>query len=460
MISRLGLSISHVFRRLIPDPLVIAILLTLFTILAALAWGSFAPGSDRWLTILDAWQDSETGIWKLLAFAMQMSLILLTGHVLASTRPVRACIGLIADLPRGTSSAAAMVGFIAAATGMVNWGFGLIVGALLARDVGRRLAEKNIKAHYPLIAAAGYMGLLTWHGGFSGSAPLSMTTTAGAEKVLPSSYVTEVGTIPLEATILSPMNLIICLGLLVIIPGFLALLAPSRTQDMQPVEEFKPLVEQPCEPPSEEGLPRLLNNSWIVAWLLGITLLLGVGRYMWVRGFGSMGLDQVIMIMFALGLLLHASPVAYMHAAGDAARGCAGIIVQFPIYAGIMAIMAATGLVTMISEGFVSVGNQTTMPLLSFLAAGIVNIFVPSGGGQWAIQGPIALQSGMDAGVMPGKMVMAVAYGDELTNMLQPFWALPLLAITGVRARDIVGYTAMVMVVAGTWMALWLLLWN
>ena len=173
-----------------------------------------------------------------------------------------------------------------------------------------------------------------------------------------------------------------------------------------------------------------------------------------------MGLDQVIMIMFALGLLLHASPVAYMHAAGDAARGCAGIIVQFPIYAGIMAIMAATGLVTMIAEGFVSVGNQTTMPLLSFLAAGIVNIFVPSGGGQWAIQGPIALQSGMDAGVMPGKMVMAVAYGDELTNMLQPFWALPLLAITGVRARDIVGYTAMVMVVAGTWMALWLLLWS
>ena len=175
----------------------------------------------------------------------------------------------IADLPRGTGSAAAMVGFIAAATGMVNWGFGLIVGALLARDVGRRLAEKNIKAHYPLIAAAGYMGLLTWHGGFSGSAPLSMTTTAGAEKVLPSSYVTEVGTIPLEATILSPMNLIICLGLLVIIPAFLALLAPSRTQDMQPVEEFKPLVEQPCDTTSsEEGLPRLLNNSWIVAWLL------------------------------------------------------------------------------------------------------------------------------------------------------------------------------------------------
>ena len=149
-----------------------------------------------------------------------------------------------------------------------------------------------------------------------------------------------------------------------------------------------------------------------------------------------------------------------MHAAGDAARGCAGIIVQFPLYAGIMGLMYTAGLDRMITEFFVSIGNATTMPALSFISAGIVNIFVPSGGGQWAIQGPIALQSGMDVGIGPGKMVMAVAYGDELTNMLQPFWALPLLAITGVRARDIVGYTALVMVVAGCWMGGWLLLWN
>ena len=239
------------------------------------------------------------------------------------------------------------------------------------------------------------MGLLTWHGGLSGSAPLSMTTTTGAEKVLPTAYVSEVGSIPLEATILSPMNLVVSLGLLVIVPAFLALLAPAREKDLQPAENFQPLVEKRFTPPDEEGLPRLLNTSWIIAWVLGLLLLLGVGRYMWVNGFGSIGLDQVIMIMFALGLLLHASPVAYMHAATDAARGCAGIIVQFPIYAGIMAVMSATGLVTMISEGFVSIGNETTMPFLSFIAAGIVNIFVPSGGGQWAIQGPIALQSGM-----------------------------------------------------------------
>ena len=125
-----------------------------------------------------------------------------------------------------------------------------------------------------------------------------------------------------------------------------------------------------------------------------------------------------------------------------------------------MGIMRDSGMVVEIANFFVSISNETTLPIFTFFSAGLVNIFVPSGGGQWAIQGPIALQSGFDAGVAPGRMIMAVAYGDQLTNMLQPFWALPLLAITGVKARDIVGYTALVMIGAGFWMALWLLVWG
>ena len=353
------------------------------------------------------------------------------------------------------------MGGIAAGVGLVNWGLGLIVGALLAREVGKGLEQRNIKSHYPLIAAAGYMGMLTWHGGLSGSAPLSMTTTAGAEKVLPAAYAAQAGTIPLTDTIFSPLNLLVSLGLLVIVPVFLALLAPTREADMQPIGEFEAAAGTTLGADRRAWPARALNNCWIVAWLLGVLLLLGVGRYISVNGLGSIGLDQVIMVMFGLGLLLHASPSSYMHAATDAARGCAGIIVQFPLYAGIMGIMAATGLSRLIAELFVTAGTTETMPLLSFAAAGIVNVFVPSGGGQWAIQGPIALQSGLDVGRAPGTMVMAVAYGDELTNMLQPFWALPLLAITGVRARDIVGYTAAaVMVVAAVWMAVWLVVWN
>ena len=460
MIGRLGMLISRLFRWLIPDPFVIAILLSLVTVLAALLWGTFEPSEEPLDVLLDAWSSNESGIWKLLAFSMQMCLILVTGHALASTRPVRWGIDRIASVPRSTTSAAAMVGFVAIVFGLLNWGLGLIVGALLARDVGRSLQHRGIRAHYPLIAAAGYMGLLVWHGGFSGSAPLSMTTTAGAAKVLPTDVAKEVGTIPLEQTILSPMNLVVSLGLLVLVPLLLRWLAPRDEDSMQPCSDFHPMDEAPHQPEPVTNLPQLLNRCWPISWLLAGALVLGLWRFVELNGFGSVGLNQIIMVMFALGLVLHGSPVAYMHAVTGAARGCAGIMIQFPLYAGIMAIMIASGLMAQIAEWFVQIGNERTMPLLSFLSAAIVNIFVPSGGGQWAIQGPIALQSGYDAGVEPGRMIMAVAYGDQLTNMLQPFWALPLLAITGVRARDIVGYTALIMIGAGAWMALWLLVWG
>jgi short-chain fatty acids transporter len=161
--------------------------------------------------------------------------------------------------------------------------------------------------------------------------------------------------------------------------------------------------------------------------------------------------------MFALGLLLHGSARSYVRAVEDGAAGCAGIIVQFPIYGGIMAMMSASGLTRRFSEWMSAGATQETLPALTFVAATLVGLFVPSGGAQWSIQGPIALDSGLRLGVDPGAMVMAVGYGDELANMLQPFWALPLLAITGVKARDIVGYTAVVMLVAGLWMGACLL---
>jgi short-chain fatty acids transporter len=164
-------------------------------------------------------------------------------------------------------------------------------------------------------------------------------------------------------------------------------------------------------------------------------------------------LNEVNMAMLALGLLLHGSPRRYMHAVEDGARDCGAIIVQFPIYAGIMAMMGDSGLVERIAKGFATMGSEQTLPVFSFFAATLVGLFVPSGGAQWGLQGEATLRAAADAGVDPGTMLMSVAYGDELANMLQPFWALPLLAITGVKARDVVGYTAVAMVVGGVWMA-------
>ena len=458
MISGFGLRISRVVERVVPDPFVIAIFLTLVTAIAALLWGDFGDQSS-FIGVLDSWRDSSNGMWKLLSFSMQMCLILVTGYALATTSLVRAMIHRLADIPTSTAAAAAIVGLVACICGLVNWGLGLIVGALLAREVGFSMQRRNKPCHYPLIAAAGYVGLLVWHGGLSGSAPLSMTTKLGAEKVVPTQFLDQLESISLSSSIGSPMNLLISGGLVLLIPTVLASLAPKNANDIRPIDTFGVDSGGRQEPIQQhEHLPDKLNHSPYIAWLLAVPLLIALCRYMYVSGIDRLGLNEITMFMLGAGLLLHGSPVGYMQAVARGAKGCAGIIIQFPLYAGIMAIMVASGLMGSLTELMVGMGSKDTLPLLTMLSAGIVNLFVPSGGGQWAIQAPIALESGLQSGVSPGTMVMAVAYGDQLTNMLQPFWALPLLAITGVRARDIVGYTVIVMVAATVWIAFGLLI--
>lgn len=463
MISKLGLALSEFFRRTAPDPFVLAVLLTVVAGLLAFTLGDFPAlpdGASRSAWLLDAWRGSQ-GLWAFLAFSMQMCLILVTGHALAASRPMRRAIDAVATLPRSAPAGAAMIGLIAAALGLVNWGLGLISGALLARAVGRSLHARGVRAHYPLLVAAGYMGMLIWHGGLSGSAPLSVTTEEGAAKVLPAEAMQRLGGdgIGLDLTLFSPMNITVCAGLLLLIPVALWLLTPKDPGAIRDITEFAP-ADEPDEPLARPTTaPEWLERTPLLAWLLAAALIVALVRFGGSGGAGltNLGLNEVNMGMLALGLLLHGSLASYGRAVEEGARGCAGIIVQFPLYAGIMGLLAASGLIQSFAEALAR-GGETGVPLLTFLSAGIVNFFVPSGGGQWGVQGPIALEAGAAAGVAPGKMVMAVAYGDQLTNMLQPFWALPLLAITGAKARDIVGYTAVVMVLAGAWMAVGLLL--
>ncbi len=460
MIARIGAAISRVFEKSAPDPFVLAVLLTLLTALLALTLGSFPDKPDnasRATFLLDAWR-GDAGLWRFLAFAMQMCLILVTGHALAASRPVARLIEALASLPRTAPTAAAMIGLVAALFGLVNWGLGLIVGALLAREVGRSLRKRGARAHFPLLAAAGYMGMLVWHGGLSGSAPLTMTTRAGAEKVLPPSTLERFPEgVPLSETLLSPMNLLATAGALLIIPTLLALLSPPADHPARPAPDDPAQRPSPAAPPRPRTLPDLLHESPALAWGLGVALLAAVLRYGSVDGLARVGLNEVNATMLGLGLLLHGSTASYARAAEDGARGCAGVILQFPLYAGIMALLVASGLIESFSRALAATATAQTLPLLTYFSAAVVNLFVPSGGGQRAIQGPIALEAGAAAGVHPAKMIMAVAYGDQLTNMLQPFWALPLLAITGVKAREIVGACATVMVAVGAWYALVLL---
>lgn len=450
MISSLGLRISAIFRRTAPDPFVLAVLLTAVTFVLTLTLTDFTARQA-----VDAWSGQE-GVWKFLAFSMQMCVILVTGHALAASRPVSMLLERLAGLPRSGAQAAALVAAVAAGLGVLNWGLGLVGGALLAREVGRSMARRGLPAHYPLLAAAGYVGLLVWHGGFSGTAPLKVSTAAQIADVLPAGVALE--PILIDRTILSARNIIATGGMLLIAPVVFALMAPRGGQCQQATQFGVALRSAaPVDEDDREGrVVRLLEETPIVNWLLAGLILAWAWTY-YVPGQGQpSGLyeltpDTVNLTMLMLGLVLHRSPRSYAAAVEDGARGCAGIILQFPLYAGIMGMMHASGLTARLAEWIAGGLTPATLPLMTFLSAGVVNLFVPSGGGQWGVQGPIAIESALATGVDPARMVMAVAYGDQVTNMLQPFWALPLLAITGCRARDIVGYTAIVMVVAVVW---------
>ncbi|MCC6230232.1 MAG: TIGR00366 family protein [Phycisphaerales bacterium] len=465
MIPRLGLAITRVFRAIVPDPFVLAVGLTILTFILAIFFGTWEgkPVADRALALLDSWR-SGSGIWKLLDFSMKMCLVLVTGHALADAPVVKQALARMASLPRSGASAAAMVGFMACATAVVNWGLGLIVGAIMAREVGRAFRDRGQPLHYPLVVAAGYTGLMVWHGGLSGSAPLSMTSKAEAAKVLPASAMSSLGDVPvpLDQSMFAPFNLVITLGLLALVPIVLALLSPREAAlCVAPPEAISrdhgaSDGESPVESGERVTFPDRLERSAIVMLALAIPLALTVWRFVQSKSLMEFGLNEFCALMLALGLLLHGSLKSYAASAEEAARGCAGIILQFPLYAGIMAMMEASGLIATIANLIASAGGQRFTPVLTFYAACIINLFVPSGGGQWAVQGPIALQTGLSTGVPLGKMVMAVAYGDQLTNMLQPFWALPLLAITRARARDMVGYCAVVMLAGGVWISIWM----
>ncbi len=457
MISRLGLIVSNTIGRCVPDPFVLALGLTVLTALLAMVF--VVSGQDRtseeFTAVLDAWWNG--GIWTFLKFGMQMCLILVTGFALASSKPIRWCIERIASIPRDTASAAALIALVAMCAGLINWGLGLIVGALLASTCAEFLGRRGVRVHYPLICAAGYTGMLTWHGGLSGSAPLKMTKMEEITSILPAEVIATLGVepVPLQASIFSNLNLFVTIGMLVLVPLTLFLLAPGRESEIRTAADLdvRKTDDKDDDVPNRDGIVAILLNGTVACGLL-----LGMIIYLLRSGgLGRLGPNEVNATMLGLGMLFHGSPRRYLHAVEKSARGCAGIILQFPFYAGIMALLSASGLALWLAETTSQNATATSLPIMTFLSAGVVNFFVPSGGGQWGIQGPIALEAGAAVGVPAGKMIMSVAYGDELTNMLQPFWAIPLLAITGIKAREIVGYTALVMIVAGSWMTIGLL---
>ena len=458
MLALLGQRIARIFRATAPDPFVLAVSLTVLTYLLALCFTSPEPGSARAqgsyaLALLNDWQG---GFWSLLAFAMQMCLILVTGHALASSPPVARLLRALAGVPKSGPQAVAMTAFVAIAFGLVNWGFGLIVGAILARDVDRALRAKGIALPTGLLAAAGYTTMMVWHGGLSGSAPLAAADAAQQRAILGETLASEIGAIEVGRTLFSTTNIAVTGGLLVIVPALFALLCPSKGTRVEAASMDGPRPSPTVVVDDEDrpgAMPDFLERSPFAVVALALPALLWLVMRFADQGFGALDLNTANLLFFSVGLILHGSARRYVAAIEDGARGCAGIILQFPLYAGIIGMMVASGLAAQIAQWFVekSGGSSGGLSVMTFLSAGLVNLFIPSGGGQWAVQGPVAMRAAVDAGVDPARLVMAIAYGDAWTNMIQPFWALPALAITGAKARDVVGYTALALVVGGVW---------
>lgn len=421
-------------ERYLPSPFMIAILLSGFTFCLAF----FFTESDQStithsINILGYWQ---TGFWELLAFTMQMMLILLLGHTLALTPFFSGIIRKIADLPKNTAQAASLVSFATILVSFFNWGLCLIFGAILTRKIGERFSAQGKALNYGLVGAAGYSGMMAWHGGFSGSAPLKV---AEYNHFL----VDKTGIISIESTIFSASNLVIFISLLLIIP--LAFYGMGQSMGNSKVANYEKEGTDTIQP-DEVNKEAWDKARWPAYLLGGFILLAAIIPLINSRTDESfVDLNYINFVLFGLSIILHGSLSGFMQAVHSGIKGVSGIIIQFPLYAGIMGIMKYSGLVLLISDFFVSISNEVTFPILTFFSAGLVNFFVPSGGGQWAVQGPIVVEAAKSLGVSMPKIVMALSYGDQITNMLQPFWALPLLGITRLNAKDILPYSTIIL---------------
>ncbi len=430
MFRRLSNGCVHLVNRFLPDPFIFCIILTVIVFIAAIPSTGMTP-----IALAEAW---GTGAWGLLMFSMQMALVLVFGSALANAKVVRKVVSSIASLAKSPKQGIIVVTFFSLIACWINWGFGLVVGAILAKEIARQIEGVD----YRLLIASAYSGFVIWHAGFSGSIPLALATP-GKEALMAATGGAVTEAIPTSMTLFAPYNLIMLLVILVCLPFINAKMHPREgeaiTVDPNLLQDSEYEYVKPVTPAEK------IENSWIPSAIIACAGIVYLFIYFSKNGF-NITLNIVNFIFLILGIICHKTPIAYVRAISEATKGAAGIILQFPFYAGIMAIMITKNpengisLAGFISNGFVSISNRVTFPLFTFLSAGLVNLFVPSGGGQWAVQGPIMMPAGQHLGVSPALTGMAIAWGDAWTNMIQPFWALPALGIAGLSARDIMGY--------------------
>lgn len=442
VIQRLGHRLAAVVEEWMPNPFLFALILSYIVFVAGIVIEGVSP-----FAMISYWND---GFWGLLTFMMQMVLILVTGYVVAYHPIVQRFIRGLCQFPSSGPQAVVFVGVIAMVVTWIQWGLGLIFGAVLAREMGRQANERGLTVHYPLLCVAGYMGMgLTWHWGLAGSAPLLMNTP---NNIFIQKGVVE-GLIPTSLTIFHPYTLTLVVLGIIYASIMLYWLSPTEANSIS-ITEYIPEdqlsddtvtatdggAETTADESTETTMADRINNSRLIGGLIALTGI-GVTIYTFAtQGLGALNLNVVNFAFMFIGLALFTRPQAYQEQFYDAILATGGIVLQFPFYAGIIGMMNESGLSQTLAEAIVSLSTPATFPAVAWITAAIINLFVPSGGGEWTVIGTTILQAAEELGVPDGMAVVAFAVGDAHTNLFNPFWALPLLGITQVRARDMFGY--------------------
>jgi short-chain fatty acids transporter len=422
-------------ERLMPDPYLFAVILTLIVVLLVfLLVPGATPGG-----VVDGWYNGVWGANNIFTFAMQMILILVSGYTLAEAPIIKRGLGWLASKPRNQVEGALLCFFVAAIACLLNWGLGLVVGALLARQVGARLRG----IHFGYLVAAGYMGYMVWTNGFSSSIALADTDKQSPLNVI---YTQTHQLVPLSMTIFKAYSFLPVLVTLVVIGVAIWRMAPTSTLDPDPAV-FD--IEGDTAPPPRNG-PRSFAERLEGLWILNIIVFLA-GIIYFIRSDFALDIASMVMLFTVLAALLHGTPIRFIRAFSSAAKTSGPLLLQYPLYGGIIGLLGyapaahTDALQAVIASSIVSGASVHTLPFLNYVAAVVISLFVPSGGGHWGVQGPVsvsaAVQFGKGSPEYLGMISMSVAFGEAVANMIQPFWLLPVLAIAKLNIRQVMGFT-------------------
>jgi short-chain fatty acids transporter len=419
-----------------PDSFAVALLLTILTFALAITVAGQAPSAA-----IESWGNS---FWNLLKFTNQITLTLLLGYALANTPPVRRALVLVAGRVRTPAGAYMLASFTTGVCALFSWGLSLIVAGTLARAIGEACRNKGIALHYPLLVASSFSGFVIWHQGLSSSIGLAMATPG---HFLESS----IGVIPISTTLFTTWNIALALFVLITLPPLMAALRPTGAE---PVEEL-PLELMTNEAPAQESSDRepstpghrMETSRWVTLSIVAAGVMFLFIHFV-ERGLG-LNLNTLNFGFLLAGMLLAGTPLRFVQIIVEGGRVAVPFLLQYPFYAGIAGIMSDSGLARMVVEFFVSISTAQTLPLFGFLSGGLLNLFIPSGGGQWAVQGPIMMAAAQEIGADLPRVAMSVALGDQWTNLIQPLALVPVLAIAGIGVRHIMGYTFIALLWSG-----------